>query len=105
MTSTCSTCRHWERPDPEDVFDAEYNPRPDLYGRCASAESDDGEPKLGARPVHPAYAMDASGYHASLRTLPTFGCSEWRSKESTEEEKRANTAALVRPTMESMSRR
>lgn len=68
---TCSTCKHWDRSRIEDG---------EPYGRCASAESSDGKPKRGSVPIHPAYAMDSSGYHASLRTLPTFGCNQHKDR-------------------------
>ncbi len=73
---TCASCKHWDRSRYDYDFDGNELP----YGRCASAESEGNTPKIGAIPTHPAYATDASGYHAALRTLPTFGCTEWKEK-------------------------
>lgn len=75
VPATCATCRHWDSKHVSAGSSSEFD-EPQPYGRCAQAESDDGEPKRGKVPVHPAYAMDASGYHASLRTLPTFSCNQ-----------------------------
>lgn len=70
--TTCATCKHWKQPDPPDPdYDAEIDPPPSPYGICKIAESSDGRPVV---PLAPARAMDSSGYHASLGTLPTFGC-------------------------------
>lgn len=67
---TCSTCKHWRVPNPVDPeWDAPSVMDP--YGRCSVAESKDGAPVV---PLAPACAMDESGYHAALCTLPTFSC-------------------------------
>lgn len=67
---TCATCKHWSPPegmDPE-FYDARSF-RND-YGVCEVAKSSQGKPDV---PL-PSCAMDSSGYHAYLGTLPTFSC-------------------------------
>lgn len=79
--STCSTCKHWKQPadpdsDPEEGDDVAFR---DRYGTCTVASSKGGMPTAGL--LAPAYAVDSSGYHAALATLPSFGCIQHEDKD------------------------
>lgn len=70
-SKTCSTCKHWSPPEPSDAeFDVAKTFRND-YGVCGVAKSSEGKPEV---PLQPSCAMDSSGYHAFLGTLPSFSC-------------------------------
>lgn len=88
----CKDCRHWlsaearwksiygvELDDAEraDAVDREI-PHECVYGECVLSQSS------GAKPSTPNtrfYAQDTDAYHATLRTLPDFGCNQFERKE------------------------
>ncbi len=76
---TCLTCRFWSQLDPviyycadvaHDCGDGHELP----HGKCVRIIHGN-KGRVQGSVDEPAMVLDGSGYSATLRTLPTFGCS------------------------------
>lgn len=67
----CRDCKHWRTPD-----EGEYGPLRTNCGECVISESENGKSKG----ITLAFAMDAEGYFAILKTAPNFGCVQFEAK-------------------------
>lgn len=78
---TCSTCRFLGAPAPLTHWaDDDDTVRESAHHRCVRIIHGNGDAAGPQSLTEPAVVTDGSGYAASLRVLPTFGCSLWEGK-------------------------